>query len=311
MRGNYPLTRCGTVMALLLLAWPFTASADFSGANLPTDSTWYFHTDLNEMRTSEAGGELHAWLDREIFDELRDEIGIDLAKEADSITAFSGEKGSVVFVLEGNIETSTKDKLMVLAGDADEFRSLDHRGKPYYFVRGDAGSPDGDLHVDSLDDGAYFSFAIPDKIIAASSEAQIKELIDNDGRITGDRSHAGSLFVLTAEKSLVQAGVNADEFSDDDDWDSNFLSNARQVALLIADAGGRIAIEAQMIAADAERAEALANIARGIVALQAFSDDMEPHVRDILQNTRIDVSDTTLSLKLAVDPSLVVATLDD
>lgn len=311
MRGNYPRTRCGTVMALLLLAWPFTASADFSGANLPTGSTWYFHTDLDEMRTSEAGGELHAWLDREIFDELRDEVGIDLAKEADSITAFSGAKGSVVFVLEGNIETSTKDKLMVLAGDADEFRSLDHRGKPYFFVRGDAGSPDGDIHVDGLDDGAYFSFAVPDKIIAASTETQIKELIDNNGKIAGDRSHAGSLFVLTAEKSLVQAGVNADEFSDDENWDSNFLSNARQVALLIADAGGRIAIEAQMIAADAERAEALANIARGIVALQAFSDDMEPHMRDILQNTRIDVSDATLSLKLAVDPSLVVATLDD
>jgi hypothetical protein len=311
MRGNYSRIWRGSVTALLLLIWPFAASADLSGAQLPTDSTWYFHTDLDEMRTSEAGGELHAWLEREIFDELRAEVGIDLAKEADSITAFSGGKGNVVFVLEGNIETSTKDKLMVLAGDADEFRSLDHRGKPYFFVRGDAGSPDSDIHVDGLDDGAYFSFAVPDTIIAASSEKQIKELIDNDGRIAGDRSHAGSLFVLTAEKSLVQAGVNADEFTDDNAWDSNFLSNARQVALLVADAGGRIAIEAQMIAADAERAEALANIARGIVALQAFSEDMEPHMRDILQNTRIDVSDTTLSLKLAVDPSLVVATLDD
>ena len=311
MRGNLPASWRGVAATLLFLALPLAASADFSGANLPTDSTWYFHTDLDEMRTSDAGRELHAWLDREIFEELNEELGIDLAKEADSITAFSGETGNVVFVLEGNIETSTKDKLMVLAADADEFRSLDHRGKPYFFVRGVAGSPDSDIHVDGLDDGAYFSFAIPNKIIAASSETQIKELIDNDGRVAGGRSHSGSLFVLTAEKSLVQAGVNADEFSDDEDWDSNFLSNARQVALLIADAGGRIAIEAQMIAADAERAEALANIARGIVALQAFSDDMEPHMRDILQNTRIDVSDATLSLKLAVDPALVVATLDD
>ena len=311
MRGKFPALRPGIVLALLFVAWPMAANADFSGANLPTDSTWYFHTDLDEMRTSDAGRELHAWLDREIFSELRDEVGIDLAREADSITAYSGETGNVVFVLEGNIETSTKDKLMVLAADADEFRSLDHRGKPYHFVRGDAGSPDSNIHVDGLDDGAFFSFAVSNKIIAASSEQAIKELLDNNGRIAGGQSHAGSLFVLTAEKSLVQAGVNADDFTGDDNWDSNFLSNARQVALLIADAGGRIAIEAQMIAVDAERAEALANIARGIVALQAFSDDMEPHMRDILQNTRIDVSDNRLSLKLAVDPSLVVATLDD
>ena len=38
---------------------------------------------------------------------------------------------------------------------------------------------------------------------------------------------------------------------------------------------------------------------------------MEPHVREVLQNTKIDVSDTTLKLKLALDPAVVVATLDD
>ena len=301
------------LIAIALLVWPLAASADLSPGDLPADSSWYFHTDLDEMRTSDAGRELHDWMDREIFSELREEIGIDLAKEADKVTAYSGGDGDVVFVLEGNIESDTKDKLMALAAGAEEMRTLSHRDKAYYFVRGDGRSPNGDIKVDSFDDGAYFSFAIKNRIIATSTEEQMQELLDNKGRIAGNRSHSGSLFVLSAERSLVQAGVDADEFADrgESGWDSNFLSNAKQVALLVADAGGKIAIEAQMIATDPEKAEALANIARGIVALQAFSDDMEPHIRELLQNTKIDVRDTTLKLKLAIDPELVVATLDD
>lgn len=312
MRVTFPV-RVSGLIAAALLAWPFAASADLSPGDLPADSSWYFHTDLDEMRSSDAGRELHDWLDREVFSELREEIGIDLAKEADKVTAFSGGDGNVVFVLEGDIQSVSQDKLMALAAGAEEFRSLSHRGKAYHYVRGEGKSPNGEIQVDSFDDGAWFSFALNNKIIATSTEEQMKELLDNNGKIAGNRSHSGSLFVLSAERSLVQAGVDADEFSErgDNGWDSNFLSNAKQVALLVADAGGKLAVEAQMIASDAEKAEALANIARGIVALQAFSDDMEPHVREVLQNTKIDVMDATLKLKLALDPELVVATLDD
>ncbi len=305
--------RLGGIIAVLLLAWPFAAGAELSSADLPADSSWYFHTDLDEMRSSDAGRDLHDWLDREVFSELREEIGIDLSKEADRVTAYSGGDGNVVFVLEGDIERVSQDKLMALAAGAEEFRSLSHRGKAYHYVRGEGKSPDGDIKVDSFDNGAYFSFALRNKIVATSTEEQMKELLDNKGKVAGNRSHKGSLFVLSAERSLVQAGVDADEIAErgDGSWDSNFLSNAKQVALLVADAGGKIAIEAQMIANDAEKAEALASIARGIVALQAFSEDMEPHARELLQNTRIDVMDATLRLKLALDPAVVVATLDN
>ncbi len=107
------------LIAIALLVWPLAASADLSPGDLPADSSWYFHTDLDEMRTSDAGRELHDWMDREIFSELREEIGIDLAKEADKVTAYSGGDGDVVFVLEGNIESESKDKLMALAAGAE------------------------------------------------------------------------------------------------------------------------------------------------------------------------------------------------
>lgn len=306
------IARALATLLILGLAWPSIAAAGIADTDLPADSSWYFHTDLKEMRSSEAGRELHAWLDREVFAELRSEIGIDLSKEADRVTAYSSGDDNVVFVLEGNIQPVSKDKLMAIAAGADEFATLSHRKMPYHFVRGDIESKSDDIEIDGFTDGAYFSFAIDDKLIATSTEAGMQELLENRGKVAGSRSHKGSMFVLTAERSLVQAGVNADDLSDGDNgWDSSFLKNAKQVALLVADAGGKIAIEAQMIAADAEKANALASIARGLIALQAFSEDMEPQIRNILQNTSIDVADTMLKLSLALDPSVVVATLDD
>ncbi len=294
---------------------PLGAAAGVTPDDLPSDSTWYFHADLKEMRDGDAGRELYDWLDREVFDDIREEVGIDLSKEADRITAFSANDDEVVFVMEGNIGQETKDKLTALAAAADEFETLSHKGKPFYFVNGEGET--GDTQI-QLDDGAYFSFAVNNKFIAASTEAQMRELLDNKGRIAGSKSHRGAIVVLTAERSLVQAGVNADELANrgngsngDNDWDSNFLKNAKHVALLIADAGGKIAIEAQMEALDTEKAEALASIARGLIALQAFSDDMEPQVRDVLINTTVDVKDTVLKLTLALDPKVMVATLEN
>ncbi len=300
--------------AAFLVCFSPAAVAGVSVGDFPDDSSWYFHADFKEMRRGGAGRDLHDWLDREVFDDLRDELGIDLGKEADRVTAYSANDDEVVFVMEGPIEQESKDKITALAATADTFDSFTHKGKAYYFVNGEAESKSGDAEI-QIDDGAYFSFAIRNKFIAASTEGQLKELLDNGGRITGSKSHSGALFVLTAERSLVQAGVNADELAGrsngDDDWDSNFLKNARQVALLVADAGGKIAIEARMEALDSEKAEALASIARGLIALQAFSDDIEPHVRDLLINTTVDVTDSVLELKLALDPKTLVATLDD
>lgn len=301
--------------ATLIALLPVTAGAGLSAGDLPAASSWYFHADLETMRDSEAGRDLHGWLDREVFSEVREESGIDLATEADRLTAFATSEDDIVFLLEGEISSTTEDKLMALAATADEFDSFSHGNRTYHYVRGDThGAGDGTtVHID-LDDGAYFSFALKDKIVLTATRERMHELLDNRGRVRDRRAEKGALFVLSAERSLVQAGVQADslaERSDGDDWDSSFLKNARQVALLLADAGGKLAVEAQLVTLDAEKADALASIARGLIALQAFSDDMEPAAREVLQNIVVDVNDTVLKLTLALDPELVVATLED
>ncbi len=302
-------------IAMLCALLPVTAGAGLSAGDLPAASSWYFHADFAAMRESEAGRELHGWLDREVFSEVREESGIDLAAEADRVTAFATDEDDIVFLLEGEISSATEDKLMAVAATSDEFDSFDHRNRAYHFVRGDSHSTGDGTRIDiDLEDGAYFSFALDNRIVVTATRERMHELLDNRGRVRDRRAQKGALFVLSAERSLVQAGVQADSLAErgsGDDWDSSFLKNARQIALLLADAGGKLAVEAQLVTVDAEKANALASIARGLIALQAFSDDMEPDVREVLQNAVVDVDDTVLKLKLALDPEFVVTTLDD
>jgi hypothetical protein len=141
----------------------------------------------------------------------------------------------------------------------------------------------------------------------------MKQLLDNGGKVAGQKSHRGALFVLTAEKSLIQAGLNTDGFDDEDDdgFKSNVMRNTKQVAFMIADKAGKLAIEAQLLTSDLETAESLASIVRGLIALQIFSDDMDPEIAEFLRSTRVDVNDTLLKISVALSPESVAAVLDE
>jgi hypothetical protein len=121
-----------------------------------------------------------------------------------------------------------------------------------------------------------------------------------------------ALFVLSADKSLVQAGLRTDELADDDDgWDSNILRNTKQAALLIADSDGLIAIEAQLVSSEPGMAQSLGSIINGLIALQAFNDDLDPLLLSLIQNTKVEVNDSTLSINAVIDPALIIRILDD
>jgi hypothetical protein len=304
------------VIVCLLLAIPVVALG-FDSDDLPSTSTWYFHADFEEMRSSEGGMGLWVWLDDEVFDDVREDAGIDLSEEADHITAYSTPESGVVFVLEGNLKQETKDKALVAAASAERFDTLKHKEKTYYYVQGDDdGFDGGNVSIDGVDNRGYFSFAVKNKLIAASNEEQMKVLLDNGGKIKGSKSHDGALFVLTAEKSLIQAGMDTDGFSDDDDdeeggFKSNIMRNTKQAALMIADVAGMIAIEAQLITEEPEMADSMASIVRGLIALGMFSDDMEPEVAEFLRSTKVDVDDKVLKVSVTLSPEVLTSALDE
>ncbi len=299
-------------LLFLLFLVPLAAAAAVDDGELPPSSTWYFHADFDSMRSSDAGKDLYRWIESEIFEEIRDETGIDLAKEVNSLTAYATEDDGAVIVLEGELSGDTRDKALAAAAAAEKFDILEEDGHTFYRVVGDGSYRTENIEASGFTNELYFSFALRNRLVMAARQEQLLELLDNGGRISGGKAHDGALFVLTAEKSLLQAGMSTDRFArDDGGFDSNILRNTRQIALMIADVAGNVAIEAQLLAAEPEMAESLASIVRGLIALQAFSEDMDPGIAELLRGTRVAVSDNLLKISLAVAPGSLRAILDE
>jgi len=303
---------------LLFLAFPALAYADVS--NIPGTAAWYFHADFDAMRKGEAGKGLYDWLDAEVFTEIRDEIGIDLGKEARQLTAFAGVAESPVIVLDGKISQDTKDKVLAIAAVDGELETFKSSGKAYYFFDGDNDEEDDDhdngnidIEIDSLEEEAYVSVALKNKIVITNTREQMESLLDNGGKIESNRKAKNALLVLRAERSLIQAGVNSGEFQDDDDsdWDSSIFKNTKQVAVLLADLGDMLGLEASLMTKEPEMADSMASIVRGLISLQAFNDEMDPEIASVLQSTKVDVTGNTLKISLALDPDTVVSALED
>lgn len=299
------------LIIFFLFMAPVMALSALRPGDLPDASTWYFHVDFKEMRSSDAGQHLYAWLQDEVFEDISDDVGVDLDEEADFLTAFATEDDGLVIVIEGNISQDSEDKLVAMGAASGSLDRLGSGSKSFYHVKDDddidINGDDIEIDIDSFDNGAYFSFAVNDKLIITSTRDKMESLLDNKGRIKGVRGEKGQLFILSAERNLMQAGANTADF---DGWDSNILRNAEQAALLVADKAGKIAIEAQLVTTEAEMAESLASIVRGLISLQAFNEDMDPEIAGFLQNTNVGVSDNTLTISVAMDPEAVVSAIE-
>lgn len=305
-----------TMIFLLLLSVPLATSAGVTADDLPNDTVWYMHADLEALRNTESGAKLYIWFEDEIGGDIKEEIGIDITAEVNSITAYSDASNGTVVVSEGPLTKESQERLLAIATlEADgAIDVLEYKGMTYYHI-GDEDDEEyrADEPFDDLEDSAWFSFAIDGKAILASTEARLKALLDSGGRIAGAGSHDGAMFVLSADTTFVQAGMQMDNLADeyDGDWESNILKNTRQAALLVADQDGRIAIQAQLVSTDPKMAEAIGGIVNGLISLQAFNADLDPEVQNIIRSTRVEVRENTLSINTVIDPDVVAAVLGD
>ena len=310
------------LLAALLLTIPGLAVA--AASDIPGTATWYFHIDLAEMKSADAGKGVYDWMSGEVFDDVKEETGVDIEGELDRVTAFSMEGQGPVFLFEGNISQVSQDRLMTFIAAEGDLKPLKSSGKSYYRFNGrdsdgearKATADDGNIEIqfDSLEDESWISMDLKNKVIVTANEVQMQEMLKNGGKIAGSRSHDGALVVLTAEKTLLQAGMKSSALGGDDDdsgWDSNILRNTEQVAFLVAAAANKLAIEAQFVTAEPEMAQSLASVARGLISLTAFSDDLEADAAAVLQGTKVEAKGNNLTISVAIDPDLVVSTLND
>ena len=300
-------------VAVMLVA-PFAAAA--AADNIPGSADWYLHVDLEKMKSEKAGKPLYEWLRDEVLTDVREDVGIDIEREVNSLTAFSVTGQGPVMVIDGNFSGETRDKIMALIAAEGDLAPLKASGRNYYRLGDGDGEVDYtsasvDITLDSLDDGGWISLDVRDKILITGGEAQMKSLLKNKGRVPGPGRTEGAVLVLTAEKTLLQAGMNTRMLSDggDDDLDSKILRNTEQVAFLLAIVRDKLAIEAELVTNEPEMAESLASVARGLISLVSFDDSMDAEAVAVLQSTKIEAKGTSLNLSLAVDPGLVVRTI--
>jgi hypothetical protein len=306
---------------LLIFSFPLTVHAGVSADDLPGDLVWYMHADLEQMRNTESGSPLYDWFDDEVIVEINDEVGINLSTEVNSVTAFSAGTDGTVIIVAGPLSKTSQDKLLAMATLHATVKRLESGGKEYYHVVDPHGDDDededdhrhnGNDPLGGFDDAAYFSFSVANKAIITSSEGQMQELLKSGGKITGSQSHDGSMFVLTADRSFVQAGLRPDGMADDDDdWESNILRNTEQAALLVSDSAGQIAVEAQLVSTDPKMAASIGSIINGLISLQAFNSELGPELQSLIQNTRVKIKENVLSVSTVIDPELVISLLDN
>ena len=300
----------------LLLAVPALAIADAEG--VPGDANWYFYVDLEQMRAGGPGAPMYEWLRDEVLNEVKEDAGIDVDKELHRIASYSTNSDSAVVIFEGEFSQETRDVVMAFIASGGDISPLKSGGRTYYHFGGDDSIEEDVVYdagnvgfkIDSLGEESWISLDIKNKIIVTSTENHMKALLANKGRVTGSRSVDGALMVLTAEKAFVQAGMKSGML-DDEDWDSNILRNTEQVAFMIAAVADKLAIEAKLITREAEMAESLASVARGLISLMSFDDELDAETAAVLQGTRVEATGNSLSLSLAVAPELIVKTLGD
>jgi hypothetical protein len=276
------------IIGLLLVA-PGLAAA--KTADIPGSAVWYFHIDLAQMRDDGPGQGVYLWLEDEAFADVKEEAGVDLSKELDSLTAFSLDGEGPVILFEGNISQDTKDKIMTFIAASGDINPSKSSGKAYYHFKG----TEGDESIDYSDNNI---------------EIQIDSLEEES---CGSNGHNGALLVLTAEKTMLQAGMNSAALGDegDSDWESNILRNTEQVAFLMAAAANKLALEAKLITSEPEMAESLASVVRGLISLMSFNDEMDAETVAMLQGTTVKADGNSLTISLAIDPDLVIKTISD
>ena len=303
------------LLVAVLLSVPMLAAA--GSKDIPGAADWYLHVDLQQMKSEEAGKPLYDWLRDEALTEVKEEAGVDIDKEVHTVTAFSVTGEGPVVVIEGDFSTETRDKIMAIIAAEGDISPLKASGRKYYRIGEDdedLNYNDGNINVtlDSFDDGGWISLDVKNKILITGSEERMKSLLANKGRVPGPgKGNRGALLVLTAEKALLQAGMNTASMGDDsgDDLDSKILRNTEQVAFLLAVVRDKLAIEAELITTEPDMAESLASVARGLISLVSFDDSMDAEAVAVLQSTKIEAKGNSLSLSLAVDPNLVVRTI--
>jgi len=281
------------ILILTVLAVPALGVAAVMPDELPATTRWYLHADLVEMRDSEVGRKLYGWLDKELFADLRNDLGVDLGAETDRVTVFSQGEDNAVLAIRGRFSDQTRDKVLALAQREAQVDEHEADGSRYYQLG----------QMDEADFDGYFTFAIDGLLLFTSEAATMEKLLADGGRVEERAAADGTLFVLTADR-MMQGGIRP-QAGTGGSWESRILEHTREATFFVADRDGLAAIEAKIVASDPGMALAVGGIVGGLIGLQAVAAEEEPALAELLSKTKVTVNEGTVGISALVEPELM------
>lgn len=302
------------VAALLALSGAAVSAESLTSAQLPADSQWYVHVNLEMMRQSPVGRRMIAEDLDEAFDDVEQELGVDLKQELEGVTVYGDipdSGGSVAVVMHGQLSKETQESLqMAVAEKADNFTEVDYAGITYFEVDGSAHFGHRKNH--GIDTDALRMVFGNGQTMVSTDTLQIHQFIDAGGQMErGDTIPDQALVILHADRALFQGGLDAGATDGNWGWDSSIMNNIEHVAGLVSDDGdGGLRLEASIQASSDANAAYVYNIIQGLVSLAALDSGDRPEIAEIMQSLQINHSGNAVTLDALVPAAFLEEHID-
>lgn len=313
--------------AALLLVSAWAASASLTRDQLPEGATWYVHINLESLRGFANGTlDIQAELD-EAFEDIREDLHIDLSRELHAITVFGErlEPKNGTLVAHGDFSINTQRSLLDKFHLGRVGQVVNHRGADIYQFRfteevvkqiaEDHGKyiDADDIDIDMDDEGPFFSSFVDNRALVLSrSQEQVERFIDSNGRLGANlRNDTVVLAVIDARSAMVQGGVDIDGAGIGDLADTPMLNQVDQIAFLLADQNGDAAINVEMITRDEQTARQIRDVVGGLIALKSMMAEEEPQLAELMRDVRVDSNGSKVELSLLISSQTLSDLADD
>lgn len=311
--------RCLLYFCLAVFGSALTAAPASAQPVAAHDSAFYLSINLATMRDGTASAPLYRWVEGEVLEDLRDELGTDLIDSLEGVSIFgTGAEQVPAVVLHGTIPQSARDRIVdgVFESKGEiELKTL--HGRNYYSFSGleldwdgvenhDGGDGDGSNHDALLiafgDQGQ--SMITPDPLIM--------DLFLRHGELA-QAEMAPDLMVLQANRALIQGGLsnrqNLPGVGPNGPWESEMFRKVERFGIILADENDAVSFTLEAQSATPEVAEAMANLVEGLISLKALSGENDPEL-EWLDSLDISTQDRITRFQARFPAEQLVTLLD-
>lgn len=308
MRSSARSSFARIIGAIMLVACTAGVQAQPISAD---DSAFYLAINIDAIRDGRASAALYTFIDTEILDDLRGELGTDAVDAIEGISIFgTGAHQTPVILLHGDIPQSARDRFVdEIYEKKQEVELLTQHGRNY-FAFGDVQLDWDGVDSEGDHDALLLAFGDRGQTMITPNPEVMSEFLRQG--FLPDAVMNEDLMVLKADRALAQGGLNNrhNAFSGNGGaWESELFRKVDRIGMVVADDTEALRISVEAHTASPELAQALENIVKGIVSLKALSSDAADKL-EWLDSLQIESTDSVTRLNALIPAEALKVIID-